>query len=38
MEQPHFGALEAMKKRETLWLTDAESVVQASSVIISKSE
>jgi len=27
------GTLEAMKKQETVWLTDAESVVQASSVI-----
>jgi allantoinase len=30
--------LEAMKKQETVWFTDAESVVQASSVIVSKSK
>jgi 1-deoxy-D-xylulose 5-phosphate reductoisomerase len=30
--------LEAMKKQETVWLTDAESVVQASSVILCKSK
>jgi hypothetical protein len=31
-------SLEAMKKQETVWFTDAESVVQASSVIVSKSK
>jgi allantoinase len=29
-------SLEAMKKQETVWFTDAESAVQASSVIVSK--
>jgi len=28
--------LESTKKQETVWLTDAESVTQASNVIVSK--
>jgi allantoinase len=30
--------LESMKKQETVWLADTQSVVQTSSVIVSKSE